>query len=233
MAALQYTEKLYGKKLAASDGEIGHIKDFYFDDTDWAIRYVVVDTGHWLTGRLVLLTPHAFAKLDQNDHTLQVSLSKKQIQDSPSIASHETVSRQFEEQYYRSYGWPIYWQGGRMWGMSGNPLALSPQPTNIEIRRSLEPMADRHLQSTKGVAGYHVQTADGTLGHVRGFRVDPVSWAIKEMIVETGPLHLGKQVVISPAEIESFNVSEKSVLVKIMKVDVQSIGEGEIVQPNA
>jgi len=233
MNALQSTEKLYGKKLAASDGEIGHVKDFYFDDADWAIRYVVVDTGHWLTGRLVLLTPHAFAKLDQNDHTLQVSLSKKQIQDGPSIASHETVSRQFEEQYYRSYGWPVYWQGGQMWGMSGHPLALFPQPKNIEIRRSLEPIADRHLQGTKEVAGYHVQTADGTLGHVRGFQVDPVSWAIKEIVVETGLWNLGKQILISPGEIESINVSEKSVLVKVMKADVRSIDESEVVVPGA
>jgi hypothetical protein len=230
MTMLQDTEKLYGKKLAAMDGEIGHVKDFYFDDAAWAIRYVVVDTGHWLTGRLVLLTPHAFAKLDQDEQTLQVRLSKKQIQDSPSIDSHETVSRQFEEKYYRSYGWPVYWQGGQMWGISGNPLAFSPQPKDIEVRKSLEPIADRHLQSTKGVAGYHVQAPNGTLGHVRGFQVDPVSWAIQGMAVEKGPLHLGKQILISTGEIESINIPGKSVLVRTMKPDVRSVHESEIVQ---
>lgn len=120
-----------------------------------------------------------------------------------------------------------------MWGMSGHPLALFPQPKNIEIRRSLEPIADRHLQGTKEVAGYHVQTADGTLGHVRGFQVDPVSWAIKEIVVETGLWNLGKQILISPGEIESINVSEKSVLVKVMKADVRSIDESEVVVPGA
>jgi hypothetical protein len=230
---LQNTEKLYGRKLAASDGEIGHVKDFYFDDSAWAIRYVVVDTGHWLTGRLVLLTPHAFARLDQDEQTLQVRLSKKQIQDSPSIATHETVSRQFEEQYYRSYGWPVYWQGGQMWGISGNPLALSPQPRDIEVRRSLEPVADRHLQSAKGVAGCHVQAADGTLGHATGFQLDPVSWAIQEMVVETGPWHLGKRILISTSEIVSINVPGKSVLVKIVKADVRSVHDEETVQSGA
>ena len=233
MTMLQNTEKLYGKKLAALDGEIGHVKDFYFDDAAWAIRYVVVDTGHWLTGRLVLLTPHAFTKLDQDEHTLQVRLGKKQIQVSPSIASHETVSRQFEEKYYRTYGWPVYWQGGQMWGISGNPLAFSPQPPDIEVRKSLEPIADRHLQSTKGVAGYHVQAADGTLGHVRGFQVAPVSWAIQEMVVETGPWHLGKHILISTSEIESINVAGESVLVKIMKADVRSVHDNEVVQSGA
>jgi len=227
---LQNTEKLYGKKLSSLDGDIGHVKDFYFDDAAWAIRYVVVDTGHWLMGRLVLLTPHAFANLEQDDQTLQVKLSKKQIQDSPSIASHETVSRQFEEQYYRSYGWPVYWQGGLMWGISGSPLALTPQPQDIEVRKSLEPVADRHLQSTKEVGGYRVQAADGTLGHVRDFQVDPVSWAIQEMVVETGPWHLGKQILISTGEIERIDVPGKSVLVKIRKVDARMVHGDEIVQ---
>ena len=52
---LQNIKNLYGDKLAALDGDIGHLKDFYFDDESWAIRYLVADTGSWLTGRLVLL----------------------------------------------------------------------------------------------------------------------------------------------------------------------------------
>jgi len=233
MTMLQNIENFYGKKLAALDGGIGHIKDFYFDDAAWAIRYVVVDTGHWLTGRLVLLTPHAFVKLNQDDHTLQVNLLKKQIQDSPSIESHETVSRQFEEQYYRSYGWPVYWQGGQMWGMSCYPLALAPQPPDIDVRRSLEPIADRHLQGTKEVAGYRVQAVDGTLGHVTGFRVNPESWAIQEIAVETGHWHFGKKILISPSEIEGIDVVEKGVLVKLTKADIRSIVESETVESRA
>jgi uncharacterized protein YrrD len=230
MTMLQNTKELYGKKLAALDGEIGHVKDFYFDDAAWAIRYVVVDTGFWLTGRLVLLSPHAFDKLDQDDDTLQVNLRKKQIQDSPSIASHETLSRQYEEQFYRSYGWPVYWQGGQMWGMSGNPLALSPQPQDIAVRRSLEPSADRHLQSTKAVTGYHVQAVDGTLGHVTSFHVHPKSWAIHELAVETGPWHFGKEILISTSEIDSINNLEKRVLTKLTKAEIRSIAESEIVK---
>jgi len=48
---------LYGDKLAASDGEIGQVKDFYFDDQNWVMRYLVVDTGSWLSGRKVLISP--------------------------------------------------------------------------------------------------------------------------------------------------------------------------------
>ena len=45
---LQNTKELYGNKLAALDGDIGHVKDFYFDDKNWVVRYLVADTGSWL-----------------------------------------------------------------------------------------------------------------------------------------------------------------------------------------
>jgi sporulation protein YlmC with PRC-barrel domain len=42
--------------VLSSDGhDLGTIQDFYFDDERWTIRYVVVKTGRWLTGRTVLL----------------------------------------------------------------------------------------------------------------------------------------------------------------------------------
>lgn len=225
---LQSTTDLYGKKLASLDGDIGHVKDFYFDDKAWAVRYVVVDTGSWLTGRLVLLSPHAFVRLDKRDDALQVRLTRKQIQDSPSIASHETVSRQFEEQYYRSYGWPAYWQGGQMWGMSGNPLVASPQPQDIAVRQSLEPPADRHLQSTKSVTGYHVRAADGAMGHVASFHVDPVSWAIRELVVEEGHWISGRPILVPPDKVDRISFLEKKVFVRLAKADFQSSEAGAV-----
>ena len=90
----QNIKELYGNKLAARDGDIGKVKDFYFDDKTWVIRYLVADTGSWLPGRLVLLSPYAFEKLDLPEKTLHVRLSKKQIEDSPSLEVHMPVSRQ-------------------------------------------------------------------------------------------------------------------------------------------
>jgi len=56
-------KKLFEDKLGASDGEIGHVKDFYFDDQNWAVRYLVADTGSWMPGRLVLISPHSLGTL--------------------------------------------------------------------------------------------------------------------------------------------------------------------------
>ena len=180
---LQSIKQLYGDKLGASDGEIGHVKDFYFDDQNWAVRYVVADTGSWLPGRQVLISPHAFGSLHQAGKVLRVNLTRKQIEDSPAIESHKPVSRQYEEEYHRYYGWPYYWQGDGLWGMSGFPiLELPPKPLPGEPAAASGPQperADAHLRSTQAVNGYHLQASDGIIGHVCDFMMDDQSWAIR------------------------------------------------------
>jgi len=101
MPMLRIVTELYGAKLGASDGEIGHVKDFYFDDQNWAVRYVVADTGSWLAGRKGLISPRAFGSLHQAGKILLVNLTRKQIENSPSIESRKPVSRHYEEEYYR------------------------------------------------------------------------------------------------------------------------------------
>ena len=122
---LRSIKQLYGDKLGASDGEIGHVKDFYFNDQHWAIRYLVADTGSWLPGRQVLLSPHAIGNLHQTEKILHVKLTRKKIEDSPAIESHKPVSRQHEEEYHRYYGWPGYWLGDGMWGMGVSGTGLT------------------------------------------------------------------------------------------------------------
>src|SRR5208283_1850809 len=161
---LQSIKHLYGNKLGASDGDIGHVKDFYFDDQNWVIRYLVADTGTWLPGRRVLLAPHAFGSLHQDGKVLCANLTRKQIEDGPSIEAHKPVSRQYEEEYYRYYGWPYYWQGDGLWGLSGFPIlelpakTLPDEPATASGR--LPDRADAHLRSTQAVGGYHLQASD-------------------------------------------------------------------------
>ncbi len=114
-------KQILGHKLAAADGAIGHVKDFYFDDKTWAIRYLVADTGHWLPGRQVLLSPYSFGRLDQDGKVLSINLTRKQIENSPSIDTDRPVSRQYEQNYYSYYGWPTYWEGGALWGTGDYP----------------------------------------------------------------------------------------------------------------
>jgi len=218
---LQEIKTLFGDKLAASDGDIGHIQDFYFDDKSWVVRYLVADTGTWLTGRLVLISPLAFGRLDQAGKTLHVNLTRKRIEDSPSIETHMPVSRRFEVEYHRYYGWPEYWSGGAMGGLGGFPMILphSDQVMEAQLRHSSRD--DKQLQGVRAVTGFHIQTVDGMIGHVSGFLVDDKSWVIRDLIVEAGHWYSGREIRIATAEVERVSFEESTVFVSLSKADIQ------------
>ena len=212
-------KQLYGHKLGASDGEIGHVKDFYFDDQSWAVRYVVADTGSWLTGRKVLLSPHAFGNLDKAGNVLLVNLTRKQIEDSPPIELHRPVSRQFEREYYRHYGWPCYWQGEALWGMSSLPILESPAsaPQSSAASGTETEPADPHLLSAQAVSGYQLQASDGLIGHVCDFMMDGESWAISHFVIMTGHRFSGTEVCIPTSNVIRISYSDSTVFVNMTK----------------
>jgi hypothetical protein len=216
---LRSVNQLYGDKLGATDGEIGHVRDFYFDDQNWAVRYLVADTGTWLPGRTVLISPHAIGGLDHSGKVLRVNLTRKQIEDSPSIALHEPVSRQFEKDYYRYYGMPIYWQGGALWGTSGFPI-MGPPATSLPIGPQPGD-ADSHLRSTQAVNGYHLGTGGETTGHVCDFMMDDRSWAIGQLVIKTGHRFTGKEVLIPTKMVERISYPDSTVFVNLTKEAVE------------
>ena len=221
-------KQMYGAKLSALDGEIGHVSDFYFDDQHWAVRYVVADTGFWLSGHLVLISPHAFRKFDQDCHRLFVSLNKAQIENSPPIESHKPISRQYEEEHYCYYGWPPYWQAGEMWGHGGFPLDPPPhiQPSEKSAQSGvLHHGCEAHLRSTKALRGYHIETSDGEIGHVTDFMVDDEKWAICQLVVQTGHWYSSKEIIISPRNITRVSYEESMVFVNVTKDDILNAAE--------
>jgi len=222
---LRSIKQLYGDKLGASDGEIGHVKDFYFEDQNWVVRYVVADTGSWLSGRKVLISPHAFGSLDRTGKLLLVNLTRKQIEDSPSIETHKPVSRQYEEEYYRYYGWPYYWQGDALWGMSGFPiLELPPKPLPAEPAAASghgPDRADAHLRSTQAVNGYNIQASDGTIGHICDFVMEDQIWAIDQLVIKTGHRFSGKEVQIPTSKVDRISFEESTVFVNLTKEAVE------------
>jgi hypothetical protein len=215
------TQELYGDKLAAMDGDIGHVKDFYFDDVTWVVRYLVVDTGNWLTGRLVLISPHALGELEQDKKIVHVELYKKQIEDGPSIESHQPVSRQYEIEYYQYYGWPAYWNGGALWGLGGYPVTLPPSQEEVEAQLKYHHRTDKHLQSSRAITGYEIQTVDGAIGRVSGLMVDASSWAIRDLVVETGHWYSGKEIRIPSGKVGRISYEESKVFVNLTKEDIQ------------
>jgi hypothetical protein len=205
---------LTGYKLESRDGEIGKVKEFYFDDRHWAIRYLVADTGNWLTGRQVLISPYALVAVVPEDHRIQINLTKKQIEDSPSLDKDKPVSRQFEQAYYGYHGWPTYWGGSCMWG--SYPYIVRDPEKWRELNQGGKAW-DPHLRSTDGVSGHHIQALDGEIGHIADFIIDDGTWAIRYLIIDTHNWWPGKKVLVSPQWIENVSWGERKVFVNLSR----------------
>jgi len=212
---LRSIKQLYGNKLGALDGEIGHVKDFYFDDQSWAVRYVVADTSSWLTGRLVLISPYSLGRLAPAGKVLSVNLTRKQIDNSPSIESHKPVSRKYEEEYHNYYGWPYYWQGDALWGMSGVPIMVLPSKPSASTSGAQPKRPDAHLRSAQAVNGYHLRATDGLLGHVCDFMMEDQSWAISQLVIKTGNRFSGKEVRVPASEVDRIGYEESTVFINL------------------
>lgn len=231
---LQSIKQLYGKELAATDASVGYVKDFYFDDQNWAVRYVIVDTGKWLPGRQVLLSPHAFGRLSVEGKAIAVNLARGQIEGSPSIEVHQPVSRQYEEAYHRYYGWPGYWEGDGLWGgMRGFPiLETPPKILSSEPVAMFGPQRDRanaNLRSTQAVGGYHIMAMDGITGHVCDFMMEPKSWAIHQLIVKTGHRFTGKEVQIPVSLVDRMSYTESTVFINLTRQAIENSLEHRLI----
>ena len=219
---LNKAQTLTGYTLHSLDGEIGKVKEFYFDDKHWAIRYLVADTGNWLTGRQVLISPHALGAVMKEEQRIAIDLTRKQIEDSPSLTSDKPVSRQFEYEYYGYYGWPMYWGGPYMWG--SYPYIVRDRKQGADPTKP-EKAWDPHLRSTHDVSGHHVQAADGEIGHVDDFVIDDETWAIRYLIIDTRNWWPGKKVLVSPRWIERVSWSESKVFVNLPRETIKQSPE--------
>ena len=121
---LRNTKDIENCVIGATDGIIGHVKDLYFDDEAWVIRYLVVDTGPWLSSRKVLISPIAISSPNWTEEILPVSITKEQVKNSPDIDTDKPVSRQHENAYMGYYGYPYYWDGAGLWGGGAYPGML-------------------------------------------------------------------------------------------------------------
>ncbi len=213
---------LNGYKLDSLDGEIGHAKEFYFDDRHWTIRYLVAETGTWLADRQVLISPYALVAVNKEEKNISIDLTKKQIEASPSLDSDKPVSHQFEQAYYGHYGYPTYWGGPFSWGPYSYPVR-NREEWKAAARQ--EKTWDHHLRSTYGVSGHHLQALDGEIGHVEDFIIDDETWAIRYLVVDTHNWWPGKKVLVSPQWIERVSWDERKVFVNLSRETIKQSPE--------
>ena len=209
---------LIGYGMQATDGEIGEVVDFYFDDETWTIRYLVVKTGNWLSGRKVLISAAGLAPTDIKPDLFPISITKEQIRNSPDIDTDKPVSRQQEAMLNQHHFWENYWGSGSYGGEMGIPNRL---PVRIkEIDR--DPKEDIHLRSITEVDGYAIHASDGEIGHINDFIVDDQTWRLIDLIVDTHNWIGGKKVLVTVAHVHSISFLNRLVYVNITLADIDT-----------
>jgi hypothetical protein len=233
---LRKVKDLKGLVLGARDGEIGRVIDCYFEDQNWAVRYLVADTSKWLPDRKVLLSPFAFAGINEKENLLLTNLTKEQIRNSPEMDEDKPVSRQYELQYYGYYNWPYYWQGAGLWGPASYPAypTIPVRPDAGETGPS--PSApgssgDPHLRSTEAIISYYIHAQDGDLGHVEDFVLEDDTWVIRYLVVDTRNWWPGKKVLIGSDWVSSIDWHNSVVKVDLSREVIKSAPELDLDQP--
>jgi len=224
-------KSLLGYTIKATDGEIGKVEEFYFDDRTSTIRYMVVKTGGWFSGKKVLISPEAFQIVEWESETFSINLTKEKIKNSPDIDTDKPVSRQQEELMRGYYSWPGHYGYGtsayRGLGMWGYPmLEVSALEKEMKQMKSAEKANDDpHLRSTHEVTGYDIHATDGDIGEVEDFIIDDATWKIHFLVVESGNWFSGKKVLISPQWIKDVKWQEQNVTINHSKDEVKNSPE--------
>ena len=213
---LQSVNELHSFTIHAHDGEIGAIQDVLWDDAHWTIRYLVVDTGKWLPGRSVLLSPAAARFVDWLERRIPVNLSCQQVKDSPNAETDQPVSRQHETDLAAYYGWPAYWTAA---SFNFEPLLIVP-PTGGDERSALK--SDPHLRSAREVRRCQIDAVGGEIGCVSDFVFDDETWRIVFLVADAGHWLHKRLLLLKPEWITEVNWHQRRIVVNLTRESLKN-----------
>lgn len=206
-------KELLGYQLLAKDGHMGKVHNFLFNDEDWKIRYLVLDTGPWILGRKVLISLLALGQPVWASETFPVGLTREQVKTSPDVDLAKPVSRQYEERLFKHYSWPAYWSMNTT--ITGPPAYVSPLLFSKQEDQTYKEV-DSHLRSAKELFGYQVNALEGDVGTLTDFIVDDEDWDIRYMVVDISSwLGSEKKILVALEWVSNIDVSRKEVLIDL------------------
>lgn len=167
---LRSMKELFGYSVAATDGPIGKVEDFLFDERTHEIRYLVVDTGGWLDRRPVLVAPVAFGRPRWPARDFPIRSTRDQVKASPGLVADAPLSRQHEADVHSHYEWMPYWlTHGHGHGTPTAHVADASAP----------------LCRAREVMGYQIRATDDEFGHISDFIIDESQWRVAFVVVDT------------------------------------------------
>ena len=218
---LRQIRELGTYRLHATDGDIGHLEQFYFDDRDWKIRYFVVDIGTWLHGKKVLMLPSAIIGVDAPTRTINTAFTKQQVQESDGVGTHKPEGLEQPHDYSLYLGWPYYL------GNALNDSDYGPEPGRAHdpekgetSEHSFRHAYDEHLRSSKVVSRYHVMAVDGEIGQIEDGTVDDQTWTIQYVVSNVRNWWSAKKVLLPTEWISWVSAPESNVYVSLTRNNI-------------
>jgi hypothetical protein len=203
---LQASNALARSRLEAVDGEVGTCEALYFDDVRWAVRFLLVDSSKWLSGRSTLISPVAIGEVRPREREILVELTRIQIASSPPFDPAQPLSRPYEVEYFDYYRWPAYWSCEP----AGTRMKSHPGETADSTRTDAV-----YLHASKELIGASVVARDAAVGVVADIVVDIRYWIIRYLLVEEVTPHDGRLLPVSPGWIAQLNWRDRVVEVDI------------------
>ncbi len=228
---LRSASELFNYTLAAQDGEIGRCKDFLFDDEFWTIRHMVADTGKWLPGVRVLISPASLGEPRWSDKIFPVGLTKDQIKEAPGVDEDAPLNRHYEKLLALYYGHSPYWLDASTWvTFESQKYLLNREMMQDQINKLEDGGNDVHLRSIKAVLNYNIHATDGKVGHVEDFVLDDENWRVRYLVVDTRNWIPGRKVLVSPMWVELVEWLNRKVQVDLT---VEEVKESPLYDPSA
>jgi hypothetical protein len=226
-AMLWNASALNGYPIQATDGTLGTVADLLYDESDWAIRWLVVDTGEWLSGRRVLLPVAVLGQPDPQSFHLPVNLTMRQVEESPDVDDSEPPSKgigtRIREHYEILRGEDHFLWGGD----DGHPPDVIPpdQPPQSATASPAELQGARRDVIVRGIseiAGDLIEATDGDIGHAEDFLVDTALWQVRYLIVHTSSWWPGEKLLVSPLSINSIDWAQSVIHLDVSRQKVRS-----------
>jgi sporulation protein YlmC with PRC-barrel domain len=203
MTNLRSWRDLSGYSVRALDGDVGRVRELYFDDAQWQVRHVVVDVGRWSRSRRVLVSPSAIAEILWEHRRLVLTATRDQVWAWPEASADQPVARQLESRRRSQANWAVTVAGDALTSYSE---ALR-TPTFEPLNANGTPF-DPHLRTSRVVVGLDLRAEGASVGRIADLVLDDASWEVLYLVVAW---HDGKRFALPTNCVRRIAPEEKAV----------------------
>ena len=215
--------------IRAADERKGNVEDFYFDDVEWKIRYLVAHTGFLWTGRDSLIGVDLLSRPDTNAMEFPVAMSAEEVEEAGRAGDHALFGER-DRGSEKSDLMPLFWPSLLIGAPEARYTPILAQEqlskrwnTDRETSSGDAEVPDHpRLRSMSEVSGYQIAAQDGEIGSVDDFLIDPEDWSVRYFVIDTGSWLPGKLVVVRTDQVEAIRTEDRVIAVRTDMTDIEN-----------